>query len=239
METKWKLIIMTAFIVALILVLSTLVYPVSAQTSPRPVSVQVISSAENLQVELRDMTINKAAILSTNEFNEIIADANVIFDGYRDNDTIRATFLVCSATCVQEKILGNAVYFEFDLSSLNPTTTIETTSTIPVVTTTSISETTTTLPVECDSCCLDCPSGYTDVILVGVLTLIFASSGGVILIKKYFITLIKKGWGVRIYKSLDGSEIIVTHKHPGIKNYHNPDTVHVNPSVRHSKGKVF
>lgn len=234
--TKWIIVLFAVLLVAIALI----TYPVSAQTLPRPVSVKIFTGATNLEVELKDVILNIAVIRTTNEWGEIIEDANVIFPSFRNTDIIRATVLVCSGSgiCVQSNPLGDAVYFEFDLTSLMPTTistTIETTTTVPQTITTTIPETTTTLPEECPTC----PTDYTDAILTGVLVLIFASAGGFVLIKKYFLIFVKDGWGVRIYKSQDGQTIQVNHKHPGIKNYHSPETIHSKSEVRHSKGKVF
>lgn len=87
-----------------------------------------------------------------------------------------------------------------------------------------------------------CPPPSLDLnqeIIMGVLVLLFGTAGGYLLIKKYFLVIIKNGWGVRIYKSQDGKSVQVFHKHPGIVNYHNPDTEHRKVEIRHSKGKIF
>lgn len=213
------------------LLLGTVAY---AQVLPRPIAVKIISvnPAIGTAIEIRDLGLGQSVIVLSNEYGEVLEDANTLFPNYRDNDMIQVKVLICAdrPACTQQQVLGDAVYFEFNL----PDILFPTTTTIATTTTTEfpIPTTTTTLPPEC-------PVDLNDEIIIAVLVLIFASAGGVFLIKKYFVNFLKNGWGVRIYKSLDGKEVVVLHKHPGIVNYHNPDTIHKKEEIRHAKGKVF
>lgn len=48
----------------------------------------------------------------------------------------------------------------------------------------------------------------------------------------------KKRTGIKIYTKTDGT-VATLHKHPGIRGYHNPNTIHKNTLIRHKRGELF
>ena len=52
------------------------------------------------------------------------------------------------------------------------------------------------------------------------------------------VELIPNGDGIKIYKSRDGKQVVVLHKHPGIRGYHNPSTRHKDPNERHDPDNI-
>jgi len=216
-----KIIISTVLMTLLVFSL------VQATTSPLPIGGKVANSPAGIGVRVTNLRTGEYLQTAVNSGGEWLIDWANSVQKYQDGDSFRIEIPICSF-CIQttQYTAGSlGIFVEFDLISIFPSTT--TTTTVPETTTTTIPE------------CPECVKDYTEEIIVGVLVLIFATAGGVALIKKYFLAFVKNGWGVRIYKSLDGKSVIVYHKHPGITSYHDPDTVHKDVNIRHPKGKVF
>ena len=70
--------------------------------------------------------------------------------------------------------------------------------------------------------------------IAGLLAALAGGFGGFFVKKK---EAMGKRIGVKIYTKQDGSEGVY-HKHPGIKGYHSPNTIHRDSNERHPKGEL-
>lgn len=84
-------------------------------------------------------------------------------------------------------------------------------------------------------------------IITLIIALFAVGGGGAVLYKKKnkvilsatkMVELIPNGDGIKIYKSRDGKQVVVLHKHPGIRGYHNPSTRHKDPNERHDPDNI-
>jgi len=238
-----------AGLMTLLMMTLSLVIPVFAPTSPCPIALDIMTLTP-------DMAYGKTIILKDGGVSFFQMKVNVLSEatGYYEWSTdighlkplcgsYEAVILECEeqSTCHKTVSMNMAGYTKWyidgvDLDVVCPPIpepvvcdVCDTCDPCPTVTTTT---TTTTIPI-------DEPADYSSEIIVGVIAILFTAVGSVQVVKKYFLYFIKDGWGVRLYKSRDGTKIQVFHKHPGIRNYHDTETAHKDSRYKHGKGVIF
>ena len=174
-----------------------------------------------------------------NDYYEVMFEVSDVISGSCVGKVFEAVIVPCESNpaCHKNVMFSSTGWQTWDITAVPvpTTTTIPTTTTLPTPTTTTLPPTTTTtIPEDCPICDYTGPMG-----IAIVIAFLFTATGSVWYVKKYFLSFVKDGWGVRLYKSQDGTKIQVFHKHPGIRGYHNTDTQHKKLEIRHKAGIIF
>jgi len=208
---------------------------------PAPISVKITTATtgSNIDVIIKDVGLNKQVTYKTNEYGEIIFDADV-FGAYRSTDMIQVSISTCSlnSACVQSKVLGDAVYFEFDLTGIitQPCPTCSCSGALCSCSgTTCICPT----PIACNSCC-ECPDLICPEIPVcttcEVCKVCPDNNTTLQLAITAIISVLVSGTGVYIFKSAKGVTS-VRHKHKNYGTLHDINIIH--PIQPHPAGEII
>lgn len=213
-----------------LLVLSMVSGIAIAPPVPYPIAVKITANNPiGLDVEITDVNLGISKIYQTNEFGEIMLDASD-FIGFKQYDTFQAKVLICkdSIQCVKTDELVDSLFFQFDLTGIITPTCPEP-IVCPIVPT--CEELGYIKPTDCPTIpvCEECPESVTcpDTTEETIITFIFT-----------IIISLGAGYGFKVYVDKEG-KVKGLHKHSGIISYHDPNITHLNPLIRHPKGKFF
>lgn len=205
---------------------------VTALTLPCPIGGKIINNNGNvngLTVILTNARTNEVMNVYSNSAGEFIVDWANTIDKYADGDKINIVIKECETNDVCKfsvTIHGNPIYLEMDISDAGldycPPVDCPDYPVCPDCPDCICPTTITTTSIPCEVCeeCPTCP----------VCNDIFAAVAAIFIGFGF-------GYGYKVYTTKTG-QVVGLHKHPGIIAYHNPDTLHSNPKIRHPKGMI-